>query len=342
LLCADKTGTLTENELTLDEPVLLQGEDKDELNLVAALTTDRDEPDPIDKAILDAVDTAELDRYERLEFTPFDPTHKRAIARVRTDDGTFEAAKGAPQAIARLVDADDDQRRRVSDKVSALAGNGFRALGVARKPADGHWTYLGILALLDPPRKDSAEVVKDAKEHAVEVRMVTGDHPAIGRHIAGQIGLGTNILSADEVFGEAEEEPRRDDYEIKMDIHDKVVSADGFAEVTPEHKYRIIKHFQADDRIVGMTGDGVNDPPALKQADVGIAVASATDAARAAAAMVLTEPGLGVIVRGIEEARRIFERMVGYATYRITETIRLLLFITASVLVFSFFPVTPS
>ncbi len=155
------------------------------------------------------------------------------------------------------------------------------ALGVARRDADGQWRYLGLLSLLDPPREDSAEVIREAAEHGIDVRMVTGDHIAIARQIAQQVNLGDHMLPANAVFAE-----ERDSHApIDRSIHDKVVQADGFAEVTPEHKYRIIKQFQADDHIVGMTGDGVNDAPALKQADVGIAVSGATDAARAAAAL---------------------------------------------------------
>jgi H+-transporting ATPase len=167
--------------------------------------------------------------------------------------------------------------------------------------------------------------------------MVTGDHAAIGRQVAGQVGLGTEIRSAREIFGEdASRDPGEDEQTRR-----RVLDADGYSEVTPEHKFRIIKAFQSGDRIVGMTGDGVNDAPALKQADVGFAVASATDAARSASDLILTRPGLGVIIHAIEEARRIFERMTGYATFRITESTRVLLFISLSVLAFGSYPVTP-
>jgi H+-transporting ATPase len=340
LLCSDKTGTLTKNELQLHEPVLFEAKNKEELTLLAALTADREEPGPIDQAILNALDTEnKLDDYEMTHFEPFDPTHKRATAKVKHNGKTFSVAKGAPQVIMDLVKGDSKLKKKVSDKVQELAENGFRALGVARRKSKGSWHYLGILSLLDPPREDSADVVKEAKNHHIEVRMVTGDHPAIGSQIAGKIGLGKDIKAANELFGKESSESGKS--EINMNIHKKVLAADGFAEVTPEHKFRIIKHYQAEKHIVGMTGDGVNDAPALKQANVGIAVADASDAARSAAALVLTEQGLGVIIRGIEEARRIFERMTGYATYRITETIRLLLFISASVLIFNFYPLSP-
>ncbi|HKJ88386.1 MAG TPA: HAD-IC family P-type ATPase, partial [Gammaproteobacteria bacterium] len=204
----------------------------------------------------------------------------------------------------------------------------------------GAWRYLANLPLLDPPREDTAAMVRDTRAHHIDLRMVTGDHPAIGRQIAQQVGLGTNLREASELFGKADLETQESG-ELDWSIHDEVINADGFAEVTPEHKYAIIRHFQAANRIVGMTGDGVNDAPALRQADVGIAVPGATDAARSASDLVLTEIGLGVINQGVEEARRIFERMTSYATYRIAETLRLLLFISVSVLAFSFYPISP-
>lgn len=164
--------------------------------------------------------------------------------------------------------------------------------------------------------------------------MVTGDHAAIGRQVASQVGLNEKTIQANEAFSEEGDEE-------EAHINEEVMEANVLAQVTPEHKFKIIKHFQRDDHIVGMTGDGVNDAPALKQADVGIAVSEATDAARSAADLVLTAPGLGVITHAVEEARRIFERMTGYATFRITETMRVLLFMTASILIFNFYPVTP-
>jgi H+-transporting ATPase len=166
------------------------------------------------------------------------------------------------------------------------------------------------------------------------VHMVTGDHLAIAREISGKLGLGTDIVSANEVFSQTETSG------VQLVSPDGVEKAGGFAEVFPEHKFAIVRTLQQAGHIVGMTGDGVNDAPALKQADVGIAVSGATDAARAAADLVLTAPGLSVIATAVEESRRIFRRMTSYATFRIAETIRVLLFMTASIVVFDFYPVT--
>ncbi|MBD3335004.1 MAG: plasma-membrane proton-efflux P-type ATPase, partial [Candidatus Eisenbacteria bacterium] len=338
VLCADKTGTLTQNRLEVQDPVLIEAEDEDDLLTAAALTCRRDTDDPIDQAIPSRVgESVSLDEYEVVSFELFDPTRKRADAEVRKKGTTITASKGAPQVILDLVNAGDQLRRRVSSKVDELGEQGYRSLGVARK-AGGTYRYLGILPLLDPPREDSAAVIGEAAEHGIDVRMVTGDHAAIGRQVAGQIGLGQHIVEAGVVFPE---EGIGKDQEPSEHIEEEVLQADGFAQVTPEHKFNLIRAFQAGDRIVGMTGDGVNDAPALQQANVGIAVAGATDAARSAAHLILTEKGLGVIIHAVEEARRIFERMTSYATFRITETLRVLLFVTTSILVFSFYPVTP-
>jgi len=333
VLCADKTGTLTKNELELQDPVVIEADDRHDLLVAAALTARRDANDPIDRAVLAGLDKREeLDEYTVRDFRPFDPTRKMADVDIEYKGTGFTVAKGAPQAILDLVGSSKSNRQQITDKVDELGNQGFRSLGVARKAEDGSWRYLGILPLLDPPRNDSAQVIEDAHNHGIDVRMVTGDHVAIAKQVAKQIGLGQRIEEATQLFGDEASEDG---------VGKKTLEADGFAQVTPEHKFNIVKQFQAEDRIVGMTGDGVNDAPALKQADVGIAVQGATDAARSAADLVLTAPGLGIITRAVEEARRIFERMVSYATYRITETIRLMLFITISVLVFDYYPVTP-
>jgi H+-transporting ATPase len=331
LLCSDKTGTLTKNELTLGEVVPIAVVDRQELMLAAALTCERAAPDAIDAAVLKGVDQEErLNAYRVLKFEPFDPVHKRAEAEVQKGKSKFRVAKGAPQVILDLAKPDEAVEQNARAATDDLARRGFRTLGVAQTGDDGKWRFLGLVPLFDPPRDDSAKTVATAERMGLDVRMVTGDHTAIAREIAGKLGLGTNIVSAHEVFpqGASEGEVAR------------IEAADGYAEVFPEHKFKIVRALQRAGHIVGMTGDGVNDAPPLKQADVGIAVSGATDAARAAADLVLTGPGLSVIARAIEEARRIFERMTSYATFRIAETVRVLLFMTLSILVFDFYPVT--
>ena len=329
ILFSDKTGTLTKNALTVADPVVMAAKDERELLLAAALTCAREAPDAIDAAILARLGEDALTGFKIVHLQPFDPVSKRAEAEVRAGGKTFHVAKGAPQVVVDLASPDKATRKQVSEATDAMAAKGERALGVARMDEKGKWRFLGLLALLDPPREDSAETIATARKMGLDVRMVTGDHRAIGREIAEEVGLGTNIVSARDLFG--------DDGEADFA---RVEAADGFAEVFPEHKFKIVRAFQHAGHIVGMTGDGVNDAPALKQADVGIAVSGATDAARAAADLVLTAPGLSVIARAVEEARRIFERMTAYATFRIAETIRVLVFMTLSILIFDFYPVT--
>jgi H+-transporting ATPase len=231
-----------------------------------------------------------------------------------------------------LAENADQIRNDVDRAVNGFAGRGFRSIGVARADAQGQWRFLGVLPLFDPPREDSKDTIATAQQMGVNVKMVTGDQIAIGREIAAQLGLGTNLLDAS-CFDETH-------YHEKAQVEESIEKANGFAQVFPEHKFHIVDVLQKHNHIVGMTGDGVNDAPALKKADCGIAVSGATDAARAAAAIVLLTPGLSVIIDAIKESRKIFQRMNSYATYRIAETIRVLFFMTLSILVFNFYPVT--
>ncbi len=335
VLCSDKTGTLTENKLRLGDPVAFGGAGNEELILAGALASPMDDRDGIDQAVVAGLADAHLlDRYTQEKFVPFDPVGKRTEAVVKDASGArLRVTKGAPQVILALCSPDADMRRGAEQQIDAYAGRGYRALGVARAGADGVWRFLGLLPLYDPPREDAAATIADAQRHGIAVKMVTGDNTAIGRETARTVGLGTNIVPADRLTtGESGA--------LSPDAADLVEHADGFAQVFPEHKHAIVKALQAHDHLVGMTGDGVNDAPALKQADVGIAVSGATDAARSAAALVLTAPGLGVIVRAVEEARRIFERMNSYAIYRIAETIRIMVFVVLTIVIYGFYPIT--
>jgi H+-transporting ATPase len=332
VLCADKTGTLTRNELTVGDLQPGDGVSAEALMLAARIASNPDDPDAIDTAILASAPAGsnEPRDFEITDFKPFDPISKRTEAVVRKDGKTTRFSKGAPQVILDLVEPADDDRKRIEDAVEALAQDGYRSLGAARRDEDGAWIFLGLIPIFDPPREDAAGTISSARAMGLRVKMITGDHKAIARQIAGKLGLGTNIASADTMFDGAGD----------GDVAARIEAADGVAMVLPEHKFAIVKALQSRDHIVAMTGDGVNDAPALKQADAGIAVSGATDAARAAADVVLTDKGLTVIAAAIEEARRIFERMTSYATFRIAETIRVLMFMTLSILVFDFYPVT--
>ncbi|MEA1951363.1 MAG: plasma-membrane proton-efflux P-type ATPase, partial [Planctomycetota bacterium] len=337
ILCSDKTGTLTKNELTLGVPEVFGGRDAQDCILAGALASKAENQDAIDLAVLGGMkDKSVLDQYEQTDFVPFDPVGKRTEATVKTKDGhTIKYSKGAPQVIVDMCQVADDVSQKANDTINAMAAKGFRTLGVARSKPDGGWQFLGILPLYDPPRDDSMQTIADAIEHGVAVKMVTGDNAAIAREISGQLGLGTHIQPAGEFFHEGVDPAHLSDEAAR-----RVETADGFAEVFPEHKYGIVKALQDRGHLVAMTGDGVNDAPALKQADMGIAVSGATDAARAAAALVLTAPGLSVITSAIEEARRIFERMLSYTVYRIAMTIDIMVFVVLSMVIFGFQPLT--
>jgi H+-transporting ATPase len=332
VLCSDKTGTLTENRLTLGDPFCLPGVKPDEVVRAGALASRKEDEDPIDLAVLSGM-KAGATGAEVTHFQPFDPVSKRTEAAVREAGGRqFRVSKGAPQVILELVGATDATRSAVDKAVEGFAARGFRSLGVARSEEGGGWRYLGVLPLHDPPRQDSRSTIETATGMGVAVKMVTGDQIAIAREIARDLKMGPNIVDA-RIFEDAK---HHEAGAIAMAIE----KADGFAQVFPEHKFHIVDVLQHRGHIVGMTGDGVNDAPALKQADAGIAVSGATDAARAAADIVLLAPGLSVIVDAIKESRKIFQRMNSYAVYRIAETIRVLLFMTLSILVFNFYPVT--
>ncbi len=337
ILCSDKTGTLTQNKLTLGDIEIFNAEDDQKVLLMASLASREEDKDAIDEAVLQGLqDKSHLQAFTQTKFVPFDPVHKRTEATVQGNDGTpFLVTKGAPQIIMEMANLNETDQKRAVKVVDDFAAKGYRALGVGmKKENDQVWTFLGILSLFDPPREDSAETIARAKKYGVQVKMVTGDNQAIARQIAGKLNLGTNILKSEilPVSGQQKN--------ISGDIKEAVEQAEGFAEVFPEHKFSIVKILQGRGHITGMTGDGVNDAPALKQADVGIAVSGATDAARAAADLVLTSPGLSVIITAIEEARRIFERMNAYAIYRISETLRIMFFVSITMVYFNFYPIT--
>jgi len=264
---------------------------------------------------------------------PFDPVHKRTEAEVKASDGkAFKVTKGALQVILELTKISGKVKTEIEKAVTEFASRGYRSLGVAKAEGDGKWEFVGVLPLYDPPREDAKATIATARAMGVTIKMVTGDALDIARETAKKLGMGTNILDAASLGDSNKKESKAAIASIEK--------ADGFAQVFPEHKFHIIDVLQKSGHTVGMTGDGVNDAPALKKADCGIAVSGATDAARAAAAIVLLTTGLDVIIDAIKESRRIFQRMNSYAIYRIAETLRVLLFMTLSILVFNFYPVT--
>ena len=338
ILCSDKTGTLTKNQLTLGDPVVFAASDGQACILAAALASKAEDADAIDSAVISALkDADQLKKYNQTDFVPFDPVSKRTESTCKGPDGQSKHyTKGAPQVVIDLCKLAGDDLDKAKKSVSDFAAKGYRTLGVA-EGADGKtWTFLGILPMFDPPRDDSKTTIEQAKEHGLQVKMVTGDDTAIGSQISGQLGMGTHLQPASDLFGKDS-----DPDHLSARTAELIEKADGFARVFPEHKYGIVKALQSRGHIVAMTGDGVNDAPALKQADCGIAVSGATDAARAAAALVLTLPGLSVIIGAIETARQIFERMMSYTIYRIAMTIDVMFFVVLSMLAFPTVPGLP-
>jgi H+-transporting ATPase len=334
ILCADKTGTLTQNKLTLGDPFSVNNIPAEQVILYGALASRVENNDTIDLAVMAGLKNNQaLKDYQMIHFQPFDAVHKRTEATIKGTDGKeFKVTKGAPQVILALSANIGQVKTAVDKAVNEFAVRGFRSLGVAKDDGDGQWKFIGVLPLFDPPREDAKATIATALAMGVKIKMVTGDALAIAQETAKKLDMGTNILDAGGLGDSKKQET--------TEMAESIEKADGFAQVFPEHKFHIVDVLQKRGHIVGMTGDGVNDAPALKKADCGIAVSDATDAARAAAAIVLMTPGLSVIIDAIKESRKIFQRMNSYAIYRIAETLRVLLFMTLAILVFNFYPVT--
>jgi H+-transporting ATPase len=329
VLCSDKTGTLTLNELSFDEPWLNGDYTADDILLYSYLSAEQGANDPIEAAVRRAAEgslevlknrppkTLDVPGYKVTAFQPFNPTTKMTEATILdlATNQSFRVAKGAPQVIIRLAGGSNDAVNAVNN----LARRGLRALGVAKTiPGDlSKFELVGMISLLDPPRPDSAQTIRDCNELGVDVKMITGDQLIIAKEVGARLGMGRVILDANHLV-----DPSKSEEEVTE--HCK--RADGFAQVIPEHKYRVVELLQNKGYLVGMTGDGVNDAPALKKANVGIAVEGCTDAARSAADIVLLAPGLSTIIDGVKTSRAIFQRLRSYALYRITSTIHFLLF----------------
>ncbi len=342
VLCSDKTGTLTLNQLTVDSVIPFGTAKSDDVTMGAALATQTSSEDPIDHAVLHALkDRSALEKFKQTNFVPFDPVNKRTVATVVDAAGhTEQYAKGAPQVIAALAKLDPATLARYQATVGELAARGYRALGVAKagdaKSGDAEsWQLLGIISLSDPPRPDAKTTIAETERLGLNVKMVTGDDVAIGDQIAKQLGMGDHLLVASDVFKDGTTPAT-----LPPDVVTAVERADGFGRVFPQHKYEIVKALQQRGHIVAMTGDGVNDAPALRQADCGIAVSGATDAARSAAALILTAPGLSTIVNAIVGARQIFQRIQSYVYYRVAMTLDIMLLVVASIVFLEFQPLT--
>lgn len=323
LLCTDKTGTITENRLTVVAVHPFGGHGDGDVLSLAAAASDEATQDPIDLAVLQAARAAGAgDAGRRRAFVPFDPSTKRSEATVESGGRTLQVVKGAPAVVAALAQAPPPE---TVDAVTALASGGARVLAVAAGATGGGLQLIGLVALGDPVRSDSAALVGHLDELGVRVVMVTGDGAPTALAVARQVGIGERVGSVDDLRAHP-------DAEIDFDV---------IAGVLPADKLALIERAQHSGHVVGMTGDGVNDAPALKRAEVGIAVSSATDVAKGAASLVLTDEGLGNVVAAVETGRRVYQRMLTYTLNKIAKTFQVSLFLGLGLLATGAFVTTP-
>ena len=334
-LCVDKTGTLTKNEISVSNPKTYGTFSVSDLFVYSVLATDAQRKSTIEKAVHFYAKTLnigeQISKYKVKKFTPFDPVRKTTEAVVSTNEKELKIIMGAPQVVINQIKKENVSTVLFED-VEEYAKNGFRSLLVAIKNKDD-FLPVGIIPLIDPPRSDSKSTISEIKQRGVNVKMLTGDNSAIAKFISKVLDIGVNIVNSSVLRSVQKTESKNDD----MDI---IVKTNMFAEVVPEDKYYIIDTLQKHGHIVAMTGDGVNDAPALKKADIGIAVSGASPAARSAADIILLNSGLSIIKDAIDYARMTFERMQSYATFRIAETIRIVFFIALSVLIFDYSPLS--
>jgi len=323
VLCSDKTGTITQNRLAVTGLQSYAPYGENDLLRFAMLASDAASQDPIDLAILAAGSGRNIDAagWKKLALIPFEPATKLSEAIISENAERWHAIKGAPDAVARRLKTAVDY----TADVERMAAQGYRVLGVAAGPEDD-LQFVGLVALQDPPRTDSKELIQNLRDLGVRVIMITGDALPTARAVASQVGIGGRAVQPKALEKEAAAE---------------VLQSDIFAGVYPEDKFHIVQALQRAGMVTGMTGDGVNDAPALKQAEVGIAVANATDVAKAAASLVLTNPGLTDILAAVKTSRRIYQRMLTYTLNKIIKTVEIALLLSVGVMLTRSFVITP-
>ena len=346
ILCSDKTGTLTLNKLIVDKPTIKTYADYDAegIILISAYASRTENQDAIDFCIVNSLPNPKEARegIEELEFEPFNPTIKRTEITYRKDGKLYRATKGMSHFILDLCTRDktEEQIQLLNDDVDEFARRGLRSLAVAIEEINGDdyksegsgsgFRLIGLLPIYDPPRSDTKETIDRAIELGVQVKMITGDQLAIAKETGRRLGMGDNMYLSKTL---KDGPPAGSGYN---NVDELVLHADGFAGVYPEHKYEIVQRLQAMGHMTAMTGDGVNDAPALSKSNVGIAVADASDAARSAADIVLTEPGLSVIIEALIHSRQIFQRMRNYSIYTCSVTIRVVVGFAVMVFAYKF------
>ena len=325
ILCTDKTGTLTENKLAVTQIIAFPPFTEKEVILLALMASDEATQDPLDKAILEKAKLEQVELHindARQKFIPFEPATKRSEAIFNENGHLHKVFKGAPQVIKTF---DPSLNGKFTQTVDSLASQGLRVLAIASQ-TDDFFQMAGLVAFEDPPRSDSASLISRIKSLGVRVVMITGDGLLTAQTIAKKIGIGSRACTSESI-NEAHWTDGK--------------GCEVYAEVLPEDKFKLVKKYQEAGFTVGMTGDGVNDAPALKQAEVGVAVSSATDVAKAAASLVLTSPGLSNLVAAIETSRQIYQRMLTYTLNKIIKTIEIAFFLSFGLIIFRTFVTTP-
>jgi len=318
-LCVDKTGTITMNKLSMTDAIALAGYEKQDVILYGALASQEANQDPIDLAFISAAKDMQLplSDYVQMRFVPFDPSTKRTESIVEKEGHSFLVLKGAVNVLINFCKSDEAECATIEKDVEALSAKGYRVIAVAKGTTEGDAEIVGVAALSDKPRPDSSKLIAKLRDLGISVKMLTGDALPIAREMAHLVGLGGKITTIWNL---------RDDVKEGRQL-ESVETSDGFAEIYPEDKYLIVKSLQSRGHIIGMTGDGVNDAPALRQAEVGIAVSSATDVAKHASSAVLTTAGLVGIVDLVTAGRMIHQRIDTWIINKIIRTFKRLAFI---------------
>jgi H+-transporting ATPase len=324
VLCADKTGTITMNRLSIARAIPLNGFTEQQVLFYGALASQEANQDPIDLAFITMVKRQNLSdpSFTQKGFTPFDPKTRRTEALVQNNNHEFKVMKGAVNAVAQECGLDEKSVDQLESRMSEFAEKGYRTLAVAKTNDKKQPELVGLITLHDPARPDSKQLIQELKELGISVKMLTGDALPIAREIATNVGLGENLIKSADLKEFIKENP--------IKATEAAEKSDGFAEIYPEDKYTIVKSLQATRHVVGMTGDGVNDAPALRQAEVGIAVSNATDVAKGAASVVLTSEGLTSIVDLVKNGRVIYERITAWILSKIVRTLQIATFVVLS------------
>ena len=323
IVCADKTGTITMNKLSVEEEMAVDPYSGKEVILYGSLASHEADQDPIDLAFITAARNLRLplEDYVQKKFVPFDPSTRRTEATLEKDGQKFLVLKGAINTITPLCKTPEEELARIGEKVESRAAKGYRAIAVAKGGGQGTMEMVGIAFLYDKPRPDSPKLIRELRDLGLKVKMLTGDALPIAKEVARELDLGKNITRMADLKSKTGDEISR-----------LVEESDGFAEIYPEDKYLIVQGLQKGKHVVGMTGDGVNDAPALRQAEVGIAVSNATDVAKKAASAVLTSEGLEGIVDLVKTGRMTYQRIITWVLNKIIKTFQITVFVVLAFL----------